>query len=221
MTVKTEINGRPVPYGLPGEELYSLLASESMTDFVLACEALSALSDRETCDRLGAYLTHPDKYRRLAVLKVIFRNPFAVSYWPALEEALLSEDILFAENGLRVAHECRVPVSESAILTAIRRHLARLYAPYALELLTVSEENYLALTRIFSQCVTSLQQEVLADILVRAYADTHAAGLFALFSASRYPKVRCAAANLGLAHGFDLTVLQSDPDGHVRKASRD
>ncbi|MBQ4112685.1 MAG: hypothetical protein IJD38_07805, partial [Clostridia bacterium] len=80
--VKAEINGHPVPHGLPKEELYGLLASDSMTDFVTACEALSALPDEETCDRMGAYLTHPDKYRRLAVLKVIFRNPHAVKYLP-------------------------------------------------------------------------------------------------------------------------------------------
>lgn len=49
----------PVPYGLPKEELFSLLSSESMSDFVVACEALSVLPDEDVCDRLGAYLTSP------------------------------------------------------------------------------------------------------------------------------------------------------------------
>lgn len=217
--VKTEINGRPVPHGLPKEELYGLLASDSMTDFVPACEALSALSDEETCDRLGAYLTHPDKYRRLAVLKVIFRNPHAVKYLPALEEAIASEHILFAENGLRAAYECRMPVSDPVILAAIRRHLGELFSLHALDLLSVSEENYRALTEILPLCATSLQQEILAEILVRKYADAHAPALFKLFSASRYPKTRLQAVGLGLRFGFDLATLQKDPDGHVRKAA--
>jgi hypothetical protein len=216
---KTEINGRPVPHGLPKEELYGLLASDSMTDFVPACEALSALSDEEACDRLGAYLTHPDKYRRLAVLKVIFRDPHAVKYLPALEEAIASEHILFAENGLRAAYECRMPVSDSVILTATRRHLGELFSLDALDLLTVSEENYRALIEIHSLCVTSLQQEILADILARKYADAHAPALFELFSASRYPQTRLRAVELGLRFSFDLTALRNDPDGHVRRAA--
>lgn len=217
--VKTEINGYPVPHGLPKEELYGLLASDSMTDFVPACEALSALSDEETCDRLGAYLTHPDKYRRLAVLKVIFRNPHAVKYLPALEEVIASEHILFAENGLRAAYECRMPVSESVILAATRRHIGKLFSLHALDLLSVSEENYRALTEIYPLCATSLQQEILAEILARKYADTHAPALFELFSASPYPKTRLQAVGLGLRFGFDLATLQKDPDGHVRKAA--
>ena len=217
--VKTEINGHPVPHGLPKEELYGLLASDSMTDFVLACEALSTLSDEETCDRMGAYLTHPDKYRRLAVLKVIFRNPHGVKYLHALEEAIASEHILFAENGLCVAYECRMPVSDPVILAATRRHLGELFSLHALDLLSVSEENYRALTEILPLCVTSLQQEILADILARRYADAHAPELFGLFSASQYPKTRLQAVELGLRYGFDLTALQKDLDGHVRKAA--
>ncbi len=217
--MKPVINGRPVPYGLPKEELFTLLSSESMSDFTVACEALSVLPDEDVCDRLGAYLTSPDKYRRLAVLKVIFRHPRAVRLAPALEEAVMSEDSLFAENGLRVAYENRVPLSETAILTATRRHIKTLHAPDALDLLTVSEGNYQALTEIFASCVTSLQQEVLADMLARKYGETHAADLFALFSASKYPKVRRQAVGLSLRFGFDLTALQNDPDGHVRKAA--
>lgn len=217
--VKTEINGRPVPHGLPKEELYGLLASDSMTDFVPACEALSAHSDEETCDRMGAYLTHPDQYRRLAVLKVIFRNPHAVKYLPALEEAVSSERILFAENGLRVAYECRMPVPDPVILAATRRHLGELFSLHALDMVSVSEENYRALTEILPLCVTSLQQEILADILARKYADAHAPALFELFSASPYPKTRLQAVGLGLHFGFDLAALQKDPDGHVRKAA--
>jgi hypothetical protein len=210
---KNSINGRPVPYGFPKEELFSLLSSESMSDFVVACEALSVLPDEDVCDRLGAYLTSPDKYRRLAVLKVIFRNPAAVKYLPALEEAILSEDPLFAENGLRAAYEHRLPVAESTILAA---HRLVIWYPYALDLLAVSEGNYRALTRIFSRCVPGLQTGVVAEILARKYADIHARELFELFSASRDHEVRRMAALLGLRFGFDLTALQNDPDGHVR-----
>ena len=219
LATKPVINGRTVSYDLPREDLYAMLASEDMTDFLLACEALSVIPDEEVCDRLGEYLTAPDQYRRLAVLKVIFRNPHAIKYAPALEQAIMSETILFAENGLRVAYECRVPVSETAILTATRRHIAKLYATDALDLLAVSEEHYKALVEIFSMCVTSLQQEVLAEILVRKYTDSHAAELFGLFSDSKYPHVRRAAVDLGLTHGFDLTALRNDPDGHVRQAA--
>ena len=110
-------------------------------------------------------------------------------------------------------------MSETAILTATRRHIAKLYATDALDLLAVSEEHYKALVEIFSMCVTSLQQEILAEILVRKYTDSHAAELFRLFSDSKYPRVRRAAVDLGLTHGFDLTALQNDSDGHVRQAA--
>lgn len=219
IAVKAEINGRPVPYGFSKEELYALLNSDNMTDFLLACEALSVIHDEETCDRMGSYLSHPDMYRRLAVLKVIFRNPYAVKYKSVLEEAISSEQLLFAGNGLRVAYECRVPVSETVILAAIRRHMEKLFSPDALELLAVNQENYQVLTEMYSMCVTSLQQEVVTDILVCKYADTHADELFALFSRSPYSSVRCSAAFLGRSYGFDLTALQQDRDGHVRKAA--
>ena len=78
LATKPVINGRTVSYDLPREDLYAMLASEDMTDFLLACEALSVIPDEEVCDRLGEYLTSPDKYRCLAVLKVIFRNPHAM-----------------------------------------------------------------------------------------------------------------------------------------------
>lgn len=215
--MKEMINGRPIPYDRSKEELLALLSSDNMTDFVVACEALSHISEEAVCNCLGSYLDSSDPYRRLAVLKVIFRNPYATRFIPALEKAIMSEDILFAENGLRIAFSWRVAVSESAILTATRRHIRKLYALDALDLLTVHEENYQALTEIFFRCVSSLQQEIVADILVRKYDDAHAAELFDLLVDSKYPKVRRVAAMLGLSHGFDLTSLQNDPDGHVRR----
>lgn len=139
-----------------------------------------------------------------------------MKYLPALEEAILSEDPLFAENGLRAAYEHRLPVAESTILAV---HRLIIWYPYALDLLSVSEGNYRALIEIFAACVSSLQQGITADILARKYADTHAAELFRLFSASTYPEVRRMAALLGLRFGFDLTALRNDPDGHVRRAA--
>ena len=132
---------------------------------------------------------------------------------------IASEHILFAENGLCVAYECRMPMPDPVILAATRRHIGELFSLHALDLLSVSEENYRALTEIYPLCATSLQQEILAEILARKYADAHAAALFELFSASRYPKTRLQAVELGLRFGFDLATLQKDPDGHVRKAA--
>lgn len=217
--MKQSINGSPVPYDLPKEELFTLLASDNVSDFTVACEALSRIPDEDVCDCMGAYLTSGDKYRRLAVLKVIFRNPYAVKFTPVLEEAIQSGDILFAENGLAVAYAFRVAVADDVIVATVQKHIKQLYdALNVLDLLAVHEANYQALISIFEKCVTSLQQEVVADILARKYADIHAAELFELFGASAYAKVRQCAVTIGARYGFDVTRFEHDPDGHVRKA---
>lgn len=77
--MRTEmINGIPVPYDLFVDELEVLLISGDMSDFVVACEALSYRSDERAYQLLKKYITDQDKYKRLCVLNSIFRHPMAL-----------------------------------------------------------------------------------------------------------------------------------------------
>ena len=74
--MKTEIiNGVTVPYDKTTEELERMLYSRSMSDFVVACEALSYKTDDKSFDLLERYITDKDKNKRLCILKTIFRHP--------------------------------------------------------------------------------------------------------------------------------------------------
>ncbi|MCQ2430092.1 MAG: hypothetical protein MJ192_07160 [Clostridia bacterium] len=60
---KELLNGTPVPYDLPFDELVRMLGSEKMADFCAACESLADRGDDESYRAVKAYLGHKDKYR--------------------------------------------------------------------------------------------------------------------------------------------------------------
>lgn len=66
---KELFNGNAIPYDLSFEELNRMLFSDDMTEFCLACEALSCRDDSESFNALKSFLKHPDKYRRLYAMK--------------------------------------------------------------------------------------------------------------------------------------------------------
>lgn len=115
---KEIINGVSVPYDKSTEELEKMLSTGSMSDFVVACEALSYKTDEKSFELLENYITDKDKNKRLCILKTIFRHRSSKKLKNFLEESVLSNDIWFAENGLKVAFDYEFDISDNVIFTA-------------------------------------------------------------------------------------------------------
>ena len=214
---KEILNGTPIPYDISVEELIQMLSSPDMKDFSLACEALSYKNDVVAYEALKSYINDKDKYRRLYILKTIFRFPNAVELIDFLEGAILSEDFLFVENGLLVISEHKIKISDSLLLSAVNTYLPKLYtAVGSLITLDISEENFKNLMAIFSKSKDCIQKEVIGDILLYHYLPSKSKELFEIFSCDKYAKIRIFAIKIAKKYGYDLSVFLSDEDGHVR-----
>lgn len=213
-----KINGVMVPYNKSIEELAIMLSCESMSDFVVACEALSYKTDENAFALLKKYINDKDKYKRLCVLKTIFRHRSSEQLKDFLEESILSNDILFAENGLKVAFEYEFDISDNVIFTAVEKHYQRLYCTslYILKKTDINEANYFRLVELFKKSESSGQKEVLSDILCEKYLPEKAEILFSLFSNDVCSKIRFRAVKIGKEYNFDISIFYDDSDGHVR-----
>lgn len=89
---KEMLNGDMIPYDLSVGELEVMMTSAVMKDFTLACEALSYKNDPEAYRIMKFYINDNDKYRRIYILKTIFRHREAVELFDFLENAIASED---------------------------------------------------------------------------------------------------------------------------------
>lgn len=216
---KEIINGVSVPYDKSTEELEKMLFTGSMSDFVVACEALSYKTDEKSFELLKNYITDKDKNKRLCILKTIFRHRSSKILKNFLEESILSNDIWFAENGLKVAFEYEFDISDNVIFTAIKKHIKNLYSTslYVLNKTDVNETNFLMLVELFRQTEVSSQKEVLGKILFEKYTPEKARELFDLFSNDDFSKVRLLAVRIGKKYCLDIETLKFDADGHVRK----
>ena len=214
---KETLNGTIIPYELSVEELSKMLTSPIMKDFSLACEALSYKNDAAAYEAMKSYINDKDKYRRLYILKTIFRHPNAVELVYILENAIASEDYLFVENGLIVISEYHIKVSDSLLLSAIHKHLPKLYtAISSLTTLDISEENYSKLTELFLKTEQCVQKEIIGEILADNYLTSKSKELFELFSHDKFAKIRLLAIKIAKNYGYNLSVFLSDMDGHVR-----
>lgn len=212
------INGRTVPMDLPKEKLLELLSGTNMSDFVVACEALMQYRTEDICDKLGYYLLYGDKYQKLAVLKVIFQNPYAKKYIAELERVIAGEDRLLVDQGLLVVAKENVSVSESIIVAAVQRHILKLRDSLgALKCLSVCDQNYNVIVALLPKCASSVQQEIIADVLCEQYLPEKSRELFMLFSKSDNSKIRALAVKIGKENGYDISSFSTDPDGHIRK----
>ena len=217
--MKKEIfNGTRIPYELSVEELSKMLSSPIMKDFSLACEALSYKNDPAAYQVMKSHINDKDKYRRLYILKTIFRHPEAVELVGFLESAIISEDFLFVENGLIVISEYQIKVSDSLLLSVIQKHLPKLYTSIrSLNTIDISEENYAKLIVLFSRAEQCFQKEIIGEVLADNYLPSKSKELFELFSRDRFAKIRLLAIKSAKKYGYNLSVLLSDIDGHVRK----
>lgn len=219
---KEEINGIVVPYDKSVEELETMIFTEDMSVFVVACEALSYKSEEKAFEILKTYSTHEDKYKRLCVLKTIFRHPKSEQEKDLLVRAILSDDIFFAENGLQIICEHKIGVPENVIISAVNKHFCKLHSTslYVLEVLGTNEANFVKLIKWLEQSKESGQKEVLGEILTKKYLPERAEELFALFSTDIFAKIRVMAVEIGKEYKFDISKFRDDPDGHVRKTAR-
>ncbi len=221
--MRTEkINGVKVPYDKTTDELEQLLLSCNMSDFVVYCEALSYKTDEKSFELLENYITDKDKYKRLCILKTIFRHPCSSKLKNFLEESILSDDIWFAENGLKNAYEHDFDISDEIILTAVFKHLKNLYCTFlrVLKKIKKNDDNYLKLIELFNKSENCGQKEVLSEILCEKYLPEKAEDLFDLFSKDCFSKVRLLAVKIGRKYGFNIENFKFDDDGHVRNETR-
>ena len=219
---KEILNGARIPYELSIEELSKMLSSPIMQDFSLACEALSYKNDDAAYEAMKNHINDKDKYRRLYILKTIFRHPKAVELDGFLENAITSEDFLFVENGLIVISEHQIKVSDSLLLSVVTKHLPNLYtAVRALNTLDICEENYTKLTALFSKAEQCSQKEGIGEILANKYLPSKSKELFELFSHDKFGKIRIFAIKIAKKYGYDLSVFLSDEDGHVRSLANE
>lgn len=187
-----KINGTAVPYDKSTDELELMLTGGNMSDFAAACEALSYKTDEKAFKALKGYINDKDKYKRLCILKTVFRHPASVQLKAFLEESIMSDDINFSQNGLKSAYDCHFRISDEIILGAVQKHLSQLYSTYlyALENLSVNEENFKALISLFKKSESCSQKEVLCDILCEKYLPEKEDILFSLFSSDKFSKIR-------------------------------
>lgn len=214
---KEILNGTRIPYELSVEELGKMLSSPIMKDFSLACEALSYKNDVAAYEAMKPLINDKDKYRRLYILKTIFRHPNAAELVDFLENSISSDDLLFVENGLMVISEHQIKVSDSLLLSVVTKHLPNLYtAVRALNTLDICEDNYTKLTSIFVKAEQCVQKEVIGEVLANNYLPSKSKELFELFSRDKFAKIRLFAVKIAKKYGYDLSVFLSDMDGHVR-----
>lgn len=211
------VNGRRVPFELSVEELTDLCKHGTMEEFCVACEALSAKNDRRAYDVLRSYLSDSDKYKHYCALKTVFRMPFAAELGDELEKALCDPYFWFVSAALSALCHSEAVVSERLLKDTVRKYFDRLDEEcYVLARLWKTEENFLFIRKLFSASKECHKQEVLSAVLIARFGDLHPQELFALFSASKFGKIRQKALLIGRSHGYDLTPFRDDPDGHVR-----
>ena len=216
---KGMLNGTLIPYDLPIDELKKLISSSVMKDFSLACEALSYSEDPEAYQIMKSYINDKDKYRRLYVLKTIFRHPQAVELVDFLEGAISSDDFLFVENGLIIVSEYSIKVSEPLLITTVKKYCNELYtAVSAVKTLGINESNFDEITKIFTSCTKCTQREILGEILCNEYLPGKSKELFELFKQDKFAKIRLLALKIGKSYGYDTSDFLADLDGHIRKA---
>ena len=212
------LNGSIVPYDLSFDELVNMLHSSTMKDFCLACEALSEIKSQEAYKVLKQYLYDKDKYKRLYVLKIIFKNSLAVELTEELEKALLSDDILFVEAGLFIVKEYNVRVKENILKEAIIKNFDSLsYSLSSISVFEASRENFDFIVKLYEKSNESVKFEIISETLYYSYGKLYSQEIFDLISNSKNDKARYYAAKLAIDCGFDITQFQNDKNGHIRK----
>ena len=212
------LNGARIPYDAPIDELEKIMASKVMQDFSLACEALSYKHGPKAYEIMRSYINDKDKYRRLYIMKTIFRHPQALELTDFLKSAITSDDYLFVEHGLFVIADYGIKVPDDLLFSVIYKNLDRLSRELcALKELDISEENYIKLTELLKKARACGRKRTIAEVLSEKYLPSKAKELFELLSKDELPSIRILGVKIGREYGYDLKAFFSDMDGHIRK----
>ena len=209
---KAIFKGASTSCGKTLSELREMIASPEMKDFTVACDELSYMDSDEAFDIMRPYLDHKDKYRRLYVLKTIFRHPKAVDIGYYLEEAILSGDKLFVENGLFTVGRFGIKISEEIIWFGVENTDLYYNDLRALKLLGTSAENYKKLLDLFVgkgyfNKRIYWQKIFIADILREKYFPEKAEELYRIFATDGFAEIRFRAMKIADDFGFDKAML--------------
>ena len=205
-------------------ELREMMASSEMKDFTVACEELSYMDSDEAFEIMRPYLDHKDKYRRLYVLKTIFRHPRAADISYYLEEAILSSDKLFVENGLLTVGRYGIKIPEEIIWFGVENSDLSYNDMRAIKLLDASPENYKKILDIFfGEGIFNKriywQKIFIADILREKYIPEKAEELYRIFATDGFADIRFRAMKIADDFGFDKeTLLEKIRTGASRLA---
>lgn len=219
---KEMLNGTLIPYDLPTEDLKAMMSSAVMKDFSLACEALSYKNDIEAYKIMRSFINDRDKYRRLYVLKTIFRHHEATELVGFLEKSMMSDDLLFVEHGLAVVSDYKIKVSDAILLSVVCKHFSNLgcAAVRSLSMLTVSDAHYAKLIELFKQEKRCSQKELVGEILIKQYLPQKSDELFDLFRCDSIAKIRLLALKMANILGYNISSFLYDMDGHVKKLAK-
>lgn len=214
---KAIINDRLVPYELSNDELAHLCSTKEMSDFVVACEVLSTRDNHESYQILKSHFYDNDKYRRLIVIKAIFKLSDSAELNTYLEQFLQSEDILFVHAASNIIASKRITIPENIVKETLNRYIDDIEVGYLVALISNTDKNYDFVKSLFLKSSICCYQEIIVDYLYLHFGRDKCQELFDLFRNSHFGKIRCYALSIGKDSQFDLSSFLYDKDGHVRK----
>ncbi len=217
------LNGKPVPVELPLPELAQMLDSADMTDFALACRALSLLQTPDSYELLKSHLPHRDHYRHRCLLEAIFAFPQSHELTKMAEEALRSRREYLVTAALSGIIKGHITLPEKLILSTLEENLSILSGWYFQVLYDFerTEENLRSILELYRSS-SGEQRTAIARQIAYFANEENCQQLASLLIADPCDQICLVgiriAAEFGCARRFPE--LSHHPDGHVRASYR-
>lgn len=215
------VNGQTVPENLSVQQIESMMLSQDMQTFALACEALRLTGTQDAYTLLKMYIHSTDPYRRRYVLSVIFDFPQASELTAELEAAMKSGTPFLVTTALEQLRAGKAWASEEAILSCFERKHNHLDGSFysVLSRIQKSPDHCQRILELYSGSRNSSTKIALAECLL-AFADVrNYESLYTLFRNDPAPHIRILACRLAKDYQREdwLSSFYTDPDGHIRK----
>ena len=217
------LNGKPVPVELPLPDLARMLESPDMTDFSLACRALSLKQTVESYDLLKYHLPHRDPYRHRCLLEALFAFPQSAELTEMAAEALESKREYLVTAALSGIIKGHITLPETQILAALEQNLTTLSGWYFQVLFDFerTDKNLRAILSLYRKS-SGEQRTALARQIAYFANEENCRELSSLLIADPCDQICLVgirmAAEFGCAHRYPE--LEHHPDGHVRESYR-
>lgn len=217
------LNGKPVPVESPLPELARMLESADMTDFALACRALSLKQTPESYQLLKSHLPNKDLYRHRCLLEALFAFPQSPELTAMAEEALRSRQEYLVTAALSGMIKGSLLLPEALILSTLEENLSTLSGWYFQVLFDFArtEENLQSILKLYHKS-SGEQRTALAHQISYFANEENCHRLSSLLIADPITQVCLVgiriAAEFGCAHRHPE--LEHHPDGHVRASYR-